>query len=41
MGLGLYIVKRAVELHNGVIKVQNVEDGIIFSVFIPSQGEKQ
>lgn len=39
IGLGLYIVKRAVELHGGFVEVENVDNGVLFSVLIPKEAE--
>jgi len=34
-GLGLYIVKRAVELHKGFVRALNTENGVKFEVYLP------
>jgi len=35
-GLGLAIVKLIVQLHGGITKVENVQEGVVFSLEIPS-----
>ncbi len=35
VGLGLYIVKRAVELHKGFVRALNSENGVKFEVYLP------
>lgn len=35
VGLGLYIVKTCVEAHGGQVEVENVEDGVVFSIHLP------
>ena len=39
-GLGLSIVKLIVQLHGGIVKVENVDEGVVFSFEIPIQGDK-
>lgn len=39
-GLGLAIVKLIAQLHGGIAKVENIDDGVRFSVEIPILGDK-
>lgn len=42
VGLGLVVVKRAVELHNGTIEIaSNLDEGTTFTVYIPRMGESE
>ena len=41
-GLGLYLVKHAVNAHKGEIMVKSeLDKGSIFTVFLPMNGEKE
>jgi signal transduction histidine kinase len=35
-GLGLAIVKLIIQLHNGIVKVENIQEGVVFSFEIPT-----
>ena len=38
-GIGLYYVHRLVQLHHGQIKVENTEQGVMFSFALPASGD--